>query len=127
MSKSFIYCFIRKDISIAQQIIQLTHAGYDAGTRWGGASVPPHICLFEVEDGIALIAAMKFVRKHKIKYEMFYEPDYPMGFNALITEPLLQDDYSDLFSEFKMYRSELDDENIEEVATEIHETSPSVG
>jgi len=108
MDVKFIYCFIRKDLSEAQRIIQLAHAAFEAGKCYGGEELPPSICLFEVSDEKELLNAAKFIKKHKIRYQMFFEPDNRGHFTAIVSEPISDLGQRALFSDFCMFRSEND-------------------
>lgn len=99
----YIYCFIRKDISEVQRVIQLGHVCFEAGALWGGDIEPPHMCLFEVEDHAELIEAYKYLNKYKIENEIFYEPAWAMGFTAICTAPIEDDTTRKLMEGFRLY------------------------
>lgn len=104
----FIYCFIRKDLSEAQRIIQLAHAAFEAGKCYGGEESPPSICLFEVSNEKELLLAAKYIKQHKIRFEMFYETDDRGHFTSIVSEPISDLEQRALFSDFTMFRSEND-------------------
>jgi hypothetical protein len=96
----YIYVWVRRDIPLVQQIIQVGHACYDAGYSKGwdnyadvmnGAMLgyrSPHMCLLQVPDQEALITVSNHLKFIGITYDMFCESDNNMGFSAICTEPI---------------------------------------
>lgn len=90
-----IYVLVRRDLSGAQQIVQVAHATYLAGTQFGA---PPyhHLVLCAVSNEEALLRAQRLLEQAQIRSVLFYEPDADategpaMGQTALCTEPLTQ-------------------------------------
>ena len=104
----FIYCFIRKDISYVQQIIQLAHAAYQAGKSFSEIPGVPHICLFEVADTKELKQAWRFLTDERISFEMFFEPDNKMGYSSIVTTPISDMDQRAKFNQFRLYKADTD-------------------
>jgi hypothetical protein len=103
---TFLYCFIRKDLSEEQRIIQMSHACFEAGKVFGERTdVPPHICLFEVADEEALFEVSKYLRSKNVKYEIFYEPDKSMYWTSICSEPVEDEEKRSVFADFKLYRA----------------------
>jgi len=80
----FIYMFIRKDLSLPQQIIQAAHA-VDALERKSADT--NYMCLFGVDSESELIEAAKYLYDCGIQHEMFFEPDI-QSHTAIATVPL---------------------------------------
>ncbi len=104
MDGKYIYCFVRKDISIVQQIIQMSHAAHEAGRKIGAKHAPPSIVLFEVQSQKELMDIFDELYTKDIECEMFYEPDNQMGYSALCTEPLDTPELRKHFERYNLYR-----------------------
>src|SRR5438309_2190510 len=87
-----VYVFVRKDLPIADQIVQVGHACIEAATRF---TVPRNcrLVLLEVADHVALEHALDYCSNRRIATAAFYEPDpmgdglmEPMGVTAACTE-----------------------------------------
>lgn len=93
----YIYCFIRLDLPVVQQIVQTAHAADRMALRQENYDPPANLILFQVKDYVELMAVSHFLTKNMIDHEMFYEPDPPRGatgtgvtgYTAIATEPLI--------------------------------------
>lgn len=85
---AFSYVFVRRDLTVAQQIIQSNHATYEAARMAPEGEPTPHICLFEVANERELISVTNELEKLFVTYSVFYEHDHDMGFSALATAPI---------------------------------------
>lgn len=99
----YVYCFIRTDLSVTQQIIQMSHCTFEVGTLDKTFGQPPNIVLFEVENEIKLLEAHNWVTKHKIDCVLFDEPDMEGQFTALATKPIKTKEERAIFRKFKLY------------------------
>lgn len=101
--KPYVYAIVRKDIPLADQLVQLGHACLEAGAAFYRPSVGTVIqsdgqirhtrevaslVALQVPDQTALIAASKDLTNAGIRHEIFFEPDDAMGWTALTTEPI---------------------------------------
>lgn len=89
----YIYVMVRKDLPMADQVVQVGHVCFDAGHYWGKDGV--HLILLQVKDENELLEWSYYLKDAEIKHTVFYEPDpaeeinnEPMGNTALCTEPL---------------------------------------
>ena len=89
-----IYVFVRRDLPLADQMVQVAHVSLEAGQRF---CVPCHspLVLLQVADEPALQRALQHCRRHDIVTHTFMEPDAtdefpdkPMGLTAACTPPL---------------------------------------
>ena len=89
----YVYVLIRKDLELHQQLVQSSHAAFEAGMRWHspGAEVASLIVL-EVPHKAALLRAAKKFSGLGIEHHTFFEPDFEMGESALATRPLIGSD-----------------------------------
>jgi hypothetical protein len=94
----YTYCFVRKDIPIAAQIVQTAHACLQKEMPKDINS----IVLFEVKNEDHLIKVHEYLMDRGIDSYMFFEPDYDMGYTAIATEPISEEN-RDIFKRFKMW------------------------
>jgi hypothetical protein len=91
--RKYIYVVVRTDIPLADQIVQVGHACFEAGIKFG---VPDcHMVLLQTNSEHNLNATNQMLIDYGIQSVVFYEPDSifedstdPMGNTALCTEPL---------------------------------------
>ena len=95
----YTYLFIRKDLSMAQQLVQIAHAAHDAGFRFGDHS---HMCVFELRGEEKLHDAASYLDTKGIPYQMFHETD--IGQHTAICTTPLHGDARKAMRKFKMYR-----------------------
>jgi hypothetical protein len=103
---SYIYTFIRNDISPAQKIVQLGHACHEAG------KVLPHAEHQDVSTMVLLAAQDEDDLKDiscildcaGIDHHMFFEPDNEMGYSAICTRPITTPRERALFRRWDLYR-----------------------
>ena len=93
-SAGHVYVFVRRDLPLADQMVQVAHVSLEAGQRF---CIPCHcpLVLLEVADEPALQSALQHCRRHDIPTHTFTEPDatdeqpnVPMGLTAACTPPL---------------------------------------
>jgi len=108
---SYIYCFIREDISPEQKIVQLGHACHEAGKLLSPAEFkePSTMILLSArnEDDLKMIS--RKIDCAGIDHSMFYEPDpmlngRPMGYSAICTRPIFADRERAFFRKWDLYR-----------------------
>ena len=97
----YTYCFIRKDLPIAQQIIQTAHAIQEITKKVHHPREVSHIVLLEASNDIHLFNIQIKLQDMGIKYEMFYEPDIQQC-TAIATEPIYGNDRKK-FRKFRFY------------------------
>lgn len=103
MSNSYIYCFIRKDLPIVQQIIQVGHACHEAGMQEGLRNTP-NIVLFEVQDHKELLKVSDYLFFNNIHFEKFIEPDINSESTAICTEIIRNSSMREIFKDFTLYK-----------------------
>lgn len=82
----YMYIFVRKDISIPQQIVQAAHA-VDELNKKHLHEPGNYMVLCDAEDEASLLKVSEWLCHHDIKHEMFYEPDLN-SYTAIATKPL---------------------------------------
>lgn len=109
MSDKYQYCFIRKDLSEVQRIVQMAHATMEMGKRLPQQNSDPcNLILFEVPDERALVTVSRHLTENGIEHYMFDEPDYDTGYTAITCIPL-EGSERELFTEFNLYRADIED------------------
>lgn len=83
----YCYCFVRSDLSPAQQIVQIGHACLEAGKNFQHAP-NTHMVIFRVKDQGRLMFAALELEQADVKYACFYETDNETGYTAIATEPV---------------------------------------
>jgi hypothetical protein len=91
--RRYIYVLVRKDLPLADQMVQVGHACFESGMNFGQEGT--HLILLQVENQKELNEFSETIKEHRIKYSMFFEPDpiidgdtEPMGNTAICTEPI---------------------------------------
>jgi len=110
--KSYIYCFIREDISPEQKIVQIGHACYEAGRALPKEENHeiPNLILLSVQDEDDLKLAAAKMECAGIDFSIFYEPDCnrhtgdPMGYSAICSRPVISPRERTFFRDWPLYR-----------------------
>jgi hypothetical protein len=78
---------VRKDIPVADQIVQVGHATLEAGRafKWNDGT---HMIVLEAESEKELLSFKCRAEYYDVKCQAFYEPDDAMGWTAFCTEPI---------------------------------------
>lgn len=101
---AYSYAFVRRDLPPEQRIIQVGHASYLAGAKFGG--VAPHTCLLEVANEQELLAIWRRLTTKNVQAVSFFEPDHDVGYTALVTEPLADEERRGIFKDYRLYRED---------------------
>lgn len=103
---SYIYTFIREDISPAQKIVQTAHATHEAGKRLNHTEYPhvSSLILLSAKDEADLKLISRKIDCAGIDHYMFYEPDNGMGYSAICTRPITCDRERAFFRKWDLYR-----------------------
>lgn len=101
---SYIYTFIRKDLSPEQKIVQIGHACHEAGKRTEDKEISSLVLLAaENEQDLKNIAEELDMKG--IDHYIFFEPDFgPMGYSAICTRPIAEKREQRLFKKWKLYK-----------------------
>ena len=103
---SYIYTFIREDISSAQKIVQLGHACHEAG-KLLNHSEHKHVSsliLLSAKDEDDLLEIAERINRAGITFHMFHEPDNNMGYSAICTRPVSSTRERAFFQKWDLYR-----------------------
>lgn len=100
---SYIYTFIRKDLSHAQKIVQIGHACYEAGKKFQDNQGISSLILLSAEDEDDLKVIAEKLEERGIQYYMFFEPNNEMGYSAICTEPITTNRDRNFFKKWKLY------------------------
>lgn len=109
MKIPYIYVFVRADIPVIGQLVQVGHACYQAGAQFGQEEVP-HLILIGVPDEESLLGEARRVQRRGIRIEVFHETgvvyagrtDPVSGYTAACTEPL-RGDVRRWFKRYELY------------------------
>ncbi len=108
---TYIYTFIREDISPEQKIVQLGHACHEAGKLLPANEFkePSTMILLSAKNEADLKSISRKIDCAGIDHYMFYEPDpmvngRPMGYSAICTRPITSDRERAFFRKWDLYR-----------------------
>lgn len=101
MDNQYMYVFVREDLSVAQQIVQTSHATYEVGSVVG-LSKSPNFVLIGVKSEPHLHQVREMLQEHQIDCKMFFEPDINQH-TAIATEPITGDSRK-LFKKYELFK-----------------------
>lgn len=97
------YIFVRRDISLEQQLVQASHAALEAGFSFQKPQNTAFLVLFSVETQEKLLKIADNLEKSGVKSVLFFEPDDNMGYSALATEPISEEKRR-IFRRFRLWK-----------------------
>ena len=113
---SYIYCFVRKDLSHPQQVVQASHACIEATRAFLESDVEhPHLVVLGVKNESHLIKSALKLDAAGIPFKKFIEPDRNNEFTALATAPISNPEQRKLFKSYKLLKGGSNDEKLREV------------
>jgi hypothetical protein len=96
---SYVYIFVRQDLSKEQQLVQAAHATLVLGSKLNKKQYNPSELYFAV-IGVPRLTSfcqvMKDLKKHGTEYECFYEPDQGSTMTAIATFPIPKNERGNL-------------------------------
>lgn len=108
---SYIYTFIREDITPEQKIVQLGHACHEAGKLLPADEFrePSTMILLSARDENDLKSISRKIGIAGIDHYMFFEPDpmsngKQMGYSAICTRPIFTERERAFFGKWDLYR-----------------------
>ncbi len=85
----YTYVLVRRDLSLPQQMVQACHAALEAGFAFTAPAETSSVIVCTVADKAELLAAAERLERYGIEAQLFFEPDFEMGYSALASRPLL--------------------------------------
>lgn len=101
---SYIYTFIRNDLSPEQRIVQTGHACYEAGKKFRDELGVSSLILLHTDDEDDLTDVAYQLDMQGIEYYMFYETDYDTGFTAICTRPIIDPKERKFFAKWELFK-----------------------
>lgn len=101
---SYIYAFIREDISPEQRIVQIGHACYEAGKAFQDKCGISNLILLSAKDEADIKNIVRKLDRRGIDYYVFHEPDDGMGFSAICTRPITDERERSFFRKWELFR-----------------------
>jgi len=89
MSDKYVYLFIRKDLSVQQQIIQTAHVNHQMAVNLEDREMPNAV-LIGADDLLHLQDISDHLSVYGVEHEVFFEPDIN-EITAIATYPLAGD------------------------------------
>lgn len=105
----YVYSIIRKDIPLADQIVQTAHSAFHAGETTQHLEILPNqdipsLVLLQVDNEEQLQALSKKLKEKDIVHSKFFEPDDNLGYTSITTVPVT-DEQRKVFSNYRLWRS----------------------
>lgn len=100
---SYIYTFVRTDISPEQRIVQIGHACYEAGKRFKDNVGISSLVLLSAANEEELLDISYKLGFRGIDHYVFNEPDFGMGHSALCTAPIIDQRERNFFKRWKLH------------------------
>ncbi len=83
-----VYVLVRTDLDLADQVVQVGHACFEAGQRFGQSGPTPLLVVLAVGAEAEMAGALEEIRLRGVKAVGFIEPDRGLGLTAACTEPI---------------------------------------
>lgn len=83
-----VYVLVRTDLDLADQVVQVGHACFEAGQRFGQPGPPTILVVLAVGAEAELASALEEIRLRGVQAVGFVEPDRGLGLTAACTEPI---------------------------------------
>lgn len=103
--RKYNYVLVRKDLPLAQQLVQAAHATYEAGAHYESfPSLSNHnyLILCEAPDEAFIWKAEHWLKRYGVACTVFREPDRDNEATALCTEPVSRNKRR-IFSRWKLW------------------------
>jgi len=84
----YAYAFVREDLPNIVKLVQTSHACMEMGFRNEVPEEDTFLVVLSVKNEKALMKTADILEARKIKFSMFFEPDFDYGYTALCTEPV---------------------------------------
>jgi hypothetical protein len=97
------YVLVRRDIPLADQIVQVGHACLEAG-RLFEQSPNGNMVVLSVKSEEMLLKTVAVTEQAGIKWALFYEPDDSMGHTAACSEPIEDGEAKRSFRKFQLWK-----------------------
>ena len=107
-----VYVFVRKDIPIFAQAVQVAHACLEAGYRFADrmpTQEPIHLILLKVDDEHGLMWANRRANAAGAQTSLFFEPDPESlggkkgSYTSFATEPLVREKWRAMFESYELW------------------------
>jgi hypothetical protein len=97
------YVLVRRDIPLADQVVQVGHACLEAGRHF---EQPPNgnMVVLSVRSEEMLLKTVAVTEQAGIKWALFYEPDAQMGHTAACSEPIENCETKRAFRKFQLWK-----------------------
>lgn len=89
---TYVYILVRDDLTVAQQGVQVAHAGMLAVSKHGGLQEDTRLVILKVKDQDQLLSYFDMSKNYGLKAERFYEPDYDIFWSAMSTAPISREE-----------------------------------
>lgn len=90
---SYVYVFIRTDLSLPQQCVQSCHSCIEASKAFHLEKLDDHpsVIILDIKTEAKLTNVRNYLSSVGIKFVSFYEPDRDNELTSIATEPIFED------------------------------------
>lgn len=100
-----IYCFVRRDLSGPQRVVQAGHALIETQRNFPYEGEHPYLIMIGVKTEKKLLEALDFLQNHGILGAAFKEPDRDNELTAIATKPLVKtEETKKLFRKYQLLK-----------------------
>ena len=101
----YLYCFVRTDLPLPQQIVQAAHACIEA-TKAFPSEEHPHLVVLSAKNEEFIFKVAKKLDAAGIQYRIFIEPDRNNEITALCTE-IISGESRSVFKNYQCVKEKL--------------------
>ena len=101
---TYMYIFVRKDLSKEQQAIQSVHAAIESTKKWPYLGYHPRLVLIGVKNEEKLKKILDNAREHGIIMAEFFEDD--VGMTAIASRPIISEEDRNVFKKYQLLKLE---------------------
>ena len=101
---AYTYALVRKDISKEQQLVQIAHAAWEAGSEFGApAGETSRMIVLGVDNAEELAEAEEVLTRRGIQFFTFVEPDDDMGKSSICTQAVTHPSDRNVFRQWPLF------------------------
>lgn len=89
--KNHVYVFVRRNLSVSQQLVQASHSLWEAKSLHENHLDHPHLVVLGVSDETELLTVSQYLNNIGIQHSLFRESYFNNEATALATQPILED------------------------------------
>lgn len=104
--RPYTYVIVRTDLSPAEQIVQACHAALEAGFAFTAPAETSSLIVLAVAGKAELLEAAERLELNGIETQLFFEPDFDMGYSALATRTVTTKKERSVLAKYPLFGKE---------------------